>query len=171
MDAMAPAMQFWNSSLRGPSGAACVAANAAEPARCVTLPYLHAYSTLPTFHVQSLYDPANLEYCFALPCAFPASCGNAEKAAVEDFRARMQASIESAEAPFGDRDGHFLSACVQHELSCRSSDWFGIAVGSATMNTTFSAWYADGGGDPHARVIDGIYPSNGSCKDINHGAC
>ncbi len=171
VDMLTPALPFWNATLTSTDGRACLAANAAAPVRCYTQPYLSAFTSTPTFHVQSLYDTYNLDYCFRFPCALGTSCNASEVAAAHDFRDRMEASIVGAEAAHGQRDGHALTACYQHEESCRAADWFGITIGGQTLEQTFAAWYARGGADPGAKRADGRWPSDASCANITHGAC
>ncbi len=171
IDMIAPALPFWNATLTSADGRACLAANAAAPVRCFTQPYLSTYTSTPTFHVQSLYDTYNLDFCFRFPCALGTTCNASEVDAAHDFRDRMEAAILGAEAVHGDRDGHVLTACYQHEESCRAEDWFGITVGGQTPEQTFAAWFARGGGDPGAKRADGRWPSDASCRNISHGAC
>ncbi len=173
LDMLTPAVPFWNATagLTSADSRACLAANAAAPARCLTQPYLSAFASTPTFHVQSLYDTYNLDFCFRFPCALGTTCNASQVAAAHDFRDRMEAAIVAAEAAHGERDGHVLTACYQHEESCRAEDWFGITIGGQTPEQTFAAWYARGGADPGAKRVDGRWPSDTSCRNISHGAC
>ena len=97
------------------SSRACLAANAAAPVCCFTQPYLSTYKSTPTFYVPSLFDIHNLGYCFKFPCSLGASCNASEVAAAHDFREWMEAAIVGAEAAHGDRHGHGLTTCYQHE--------------------------------------------------------
>jgi hypothetical protein len=171
IEMIAPALPFWNATLESADGRACLTANAAAPVRCFTQPYLSAFTSTPTFTVQSLYDVYNLGFCFKFPCALGATCNATEVAAAHGFRDRMEAAIVGAEAAHGDRDGHILTACYQHEESCRAEDWFGITINAQTPEQTFAAWYARGGGDPSAKRADGRWPSDASCPNVTHGAC
>ena len=57
---------LWNATLRGPSGAACLAAPpAGDRALCFLQPTAYAFNDVPTFVVQSLVDPYNQQYCYA----------------------------------------------------------------------------------------------------------
>ncbi len=174
LDLMAPAVALWNASFNpaNPAAAACAAANAAAPARCLTQPYQAAFSAVPTFHAQSLYDTANLDYCYHMPCRMagnhPGTCSAAEVADIQAFAARLRASLVGA-ARAGD--GWFLQGCSQHETSCRAADWFGVATPSgATMNSTFAEWYSGAGA---GRAEDAAWPLDASCAPagFDHGFC
>lgn len=174
LDMMTPAVALWNSSFNpaNPAAAACAAANAAAPVRCLTQPYQAAFSSVPTFHAQSLYDIYNLGYCYAMPCHMagnaPGTCTAAEVADIQGFAARMRASLEGA-ARAGD--GWFLQGCSQHETTCRAADWFGVASPSgATMNSTFAEWYSGMG---PGREVDAAWPLDASCQaaGFDHGFC
>jgi hypothetical protein len=174
ISSMAPAVKLWNVTLRG-SGANCLAdlTPSGNASHCLTLPYMHAYSDVPFYHIQSLYDTANLGFCGGLNCNLAAGqCSIAEENFIQTFHLLMAESLLAAEAPFGDRDGHYLTSCYQHEQSCRGFDWFGINAGkSITMNLGFEAFYKNGGADPNARIIDLPWPNDHSCVIGDHGAC
>ena len=174
LDSITPALPLWNASLNpanNPAAAACLAAHADEPVKCVTQPYMHAYSTVPTFLSQSLYDTANLNYCFHMPCGLsgnaPGSCSPAEVAAIQAFAGDLRASIEGALKP---TDGYFFLSCAQHETSCQVPDWFGVTAPSgATPNSTFAEWYAGAG---PGRAADAPWPGGETCDyGITHGFC
>jgi hypothetical protein len=122
LDSIGPALPLWNFSFNAanPAAAACRAAHAADPVKCVTQPYQHAFSTVPTFLSQSLYDTANLGYCYRMPCTLAGnadgSCSAAEVAAIQGFAGSLRASIEGALKP---ADGYFFLSCSQHETSCQ----------------------------------------------------
>ena len=130
---------------------------------------------MPTFVVQSLVDPYNQQYCYALPCRLqgntPGTCNASEVAAAAGFAGRLRASIVAAQAVHGDRDAHFLTTCAAHEETCRAFDWWGISIGGATMNASFTAWY---GG---ASAVDVDWPGDATClygapgREVNHGYC
>jgi hypothetical protein len=182
LQSIQPALQLWNATIRGPSADACLAANPGEArVRCWTQPYAHYYSTVPTFHIQSLYDTANLAYCFRMPCGLPYTppsaessgrvCNATEIAAIQDFHTRLLANIVAAEERFGTRDGHFLTSCSQHEESCRAEDFFGISITGVKMSAALSKWYASAGKESVV-YVDVPWPGDGTCRgDLVHGAC
>ena len=178
VDMLVPAISpsLWNATLRG-SGARCLAEHAptGDAVRCYTQPHAYAYLDVPTFIVQSKIDTANLAYCRRMPCRLSGdsgtgSCSPQEVASILAFGDAMEASIVTAQAAFGARDGHFLTSCNQHEESCQAADWYGVTIGGATMNSAFGAWY--GGGGPSASRNDGAWPSDSTCVGgITHGFC
>ena len=172
---------LWNATLRGPSGLACLGAPpSGDPALCYLQPWAYAYNDVPTYVVQSLVDPYNLQYCYAMPCRLQGNtagtCSAAEVAATAAYAGQLGASIAAAQAAHGDRDAHFLTTCSVHEQTCRGFDWWGIDIRGATMNASFTAWYRGAGGAAaSARDVD--WPGDATClypapgKDVNHGYC
>ena len=172
LDYFTPAIMVWNATIRGPSADACFAANPVEKrVRCWVQPYMHAFSTVPTFHVQSLYDTANLAYCFSMKCHLGSTCNADETKAIQNFHLQLLSNIVTSETLFGTRDGHFFTSCSQHEESCRASDWFGITIGGATMNSTLTEWYLSGVGSDSTRRVDVPWPGDATCTNIVHGSC
>jgi hypothetical protein len=170
--------QLWNATLRGNLAKCLSAPPQGDPAYCYVQPYAYAYLDVPTFAVQSLVDPANLGYCYAMNCRLsgntPGSCNAAQVAAITEFSHELAGSITTAQAPFGDRDGHFFTTCTYHEESCRFFDWFGVTVGGQTMNSSFYTWYTQGGGASGARMRDVDWPGDATCaynEQAPHGSC
>jgi hypothetical protein len=169
---------LWNATLRG-TGAKCINDAKGEMellARCYVQPFAYSYLDVPTFVVQSLADPANLGYCFGIPCSLKGStngsCTAAETAAIGAFGQELKDSILTAQNAFGKRDGHFMTSCNQHEESCRARDWWGITINEKqTMNNTFYTWYTFGGAAPEATAVDGPWPTDSTCAVMSHGAC
>ena len=164
----------WNATIRGPSADACFAANPTPETRvrCWVQPYAHAFSTVPTFHIQSLYDNFNLAYCAWIKCHLGSTCDADETKAIQNFHQQLLSNIVTAEAPFGSRDGHFFTSCYQHEESCRASDWFGITIGGGTMNSTLTEWYLSGVGAASTRRVDVPWPGDATCQErVVHGSC
>lgn len=174
LSSITPALTLWNATLRG-SGAQCLEelTPVGNASHCFTLPYMHAYSDVPFYHIQSMYDTANLGICGGLNCNLVAGqCTEAEESFIQTFHVLMAESLLSAEAKFGDRDGHYLTSCYQHEQSCRGFDWFGINAGtSTTLEKGFAAFYKNGGSDPESRIVDAPWPNDYSCTVGDHGAC
>jgi len=166
------AYSMWNATLRG-DAAACAAAYAATPAYCLFPQYLHAFSTVPTFIMNSFMDTANLGICFSAECNLYNNCDAAQTAQILAYGADIVSNVTAAVALHGDRDGYFLTSCYQHEESCRAVDWYGISVGGQTANSSFYAWYMGGGADPNARRTDVVWPGDATCapQGVNHGAC
>ena len=164
----------WNSTLRGAPGK-CLSTLAPQglASHCYTLPYLYAFlDDVPIFVLQSMYDTANLGFCFNLNCNLVSGgCSPAQTAAIQEFHLEMMGNITAAQAQYGDRDGHFLTSCFQHEESCRAFDWYGVTIQEQTMNNTFYAWYTEGGASPNSKRIDGAFPSDATCVVGDHGAC
>ncbi len=67
----------------------------------------------------------------------------------------------------------FLTACYQHEESCRPFDWYGITIDGFTPNSSFHAWYTQGSGAPGTQVADVVWPGDATCapQGVTHGAC
>jgi hypothetical protein len=84
----------------------------------------------------------------------------------------MQGNITASNQIFGTRDGMFLTACYQHEESCRDCDFYGIVIDGQNNNNTFTNWYG-GGPTAGSRRIDGAWKSDATCapQGTNHGAC
>ena len=167
-----PALPLWNASFNrdNPAAAACLAAHPNDAVKCVTQPYQSAYSSVPTFHAQSLYDTANLAYCFHAPCSFsgntPGSCSPSQVDAIQKFSTDLGDSIKGS---VKTTDGYFLQSCSQHETSCRYPDYFNVMTPSgATMNSTFTEWYT---GQGPGREEDVSWPKDDTCASISHGFC
>ena len=121
--------ELWNATLRG-TGARCLAdPPRGDRAYCYTQPYAYSYLDVPAFVVQSLADPANLGACFAMPCSLngsgAGSCSAAEVAAIGQFSTELKKSILTAQSQTSHKgiDSHFMTACQQHEETCRAFDW------------------------------------------------
>ena len=176
--AIAP--DVWNATLRG-GLAVCLAAppGGGALANCYTQPYAYAFLDVPTFVVQSLVDPANIGFCWnPLGCQIagntPGNCNATSSPTLTDFAAfsdSMKGNITAAQAQFGSRDGHFLTSCNQHEETCTQLDWWGITIGTQTMNSTFYTWYTQGGSAVGSSAVDVAWPGDGSCGSWRHGAC
>jgi hypothetical protein len=166
------AYKMWNATLRG-DAADCAAAFAAEPAKCLFPQYLHAFSTVPTFILQSFMDTANLGICFSAECDPYTNCSPAQTEQILAYGADIVSNVTAAVALHGDRDGMFLTSCYQHEESCRAADWYGIHINGESANSSFFAWFTSGGSDPRARRTDVVWPGDATCtpQGVNHGAC
>ena len=166
------AFAFWNATLRG-DAAACAAAYADAPAKCLFPQYLHAFSTVPTFILNSFMDTANLGICFSATCNPYTDCNATQLAQILAYGADIVSNVTASVALHGDRDGFFLTSCYQHEESCRANDWYRIQISGQSANNTFAAWYAGGGADAGARRTDVIWPGDATCapQGVNHGAC
>ena len=82
----------------------------------------------------------------------------------------LKGNITQAQAKFGGRDGHFLTACNQHEESCRQFDWWGITINGQTMNSTFYNWYT--GATAGTSAADVPWPGDHTCTNgVLHGDC
>ena len=100
------------------------------------------------------------------------SCTAKQLPLIAAYSAELRGNITAAQAKFGNRDGHFLTSCAQHEETCRQYDWFSITIGQGqTMNSTFTKWYTEGGGVEGSSVIDVNWPGDDSCSKEAHGAC
>jgi hypothetical protein len=177
--AIAPSL--WNGTAAS-GNAACIAAKPASEAwQCWFAQYLFPYlgpplgTDVPLFILNSMYDTASLELILGLPCDPWTNCDAAQLAIVQDFHWTLRANISAALAVFGPRDGAFATACLQHEESCRDFDFFGIAIGGQTPNSTFTSFYYGpraAGGAP-TRQFDGLWPNNTSCPPptADNGGC
>lgn len=171
---------LWNATLRGCMSKCLSEAaqngTALAAAMCYTQPNAYQYLDVPVFVVQSMVDTANLGLCYHAPCSFngslPGKCTQTEVSSMLQFATELGDSVVNAQAPFGNRDGHFLTSCSQHEESCRSFDWWGITIGGQTMNSTFTTWYNSKGMAEGTSVRDKQWPSDGSCTyQVSHGSC
>ena len=161
---------LWNATLRGPLAACLVAPPGGVRARCFLPEGGFAFQTVPFFIVNSLFDPANLGIVYGLNCNLFSSCTPAELAAVQAYAVDLKAAIVAAAVP--SRDSYFLTACYQHEESCRARDWWGITIDQQNMNATFTHFYYNGVGAA-SRRIDVPWPGDSTCapQGFTHGAC
>ena len=177
LDALTSAITpgVWNATLRGNLTSCLESPPDNNRAKCFTQPYAYAYLDVPTFVVQSLRDPANYGFCYHPPCRLdgnhPGTCTPSELTHLAAYRQHLQGNITHAQSQFGARDGHFLTACDQHEESCRAVDWWGITINGQTMNSTFYTWYTQGGEVPGASAIDVDWPHDNTCVNVRHGSC
>lgn len=165
----------WNATLRGNLATCLDDKAAADQAKCYSQPYAYAYLDVPTFVIQSLSDPSNFGFCWGPPCKIkgnsPGSCSTDQLAHFAEYSANLRENITKAQEDFGHRDGHFLTACNQHEESCRQYDWWGITIDGQTMNSTFTTWYNHGGAAPGAKAVDVPWPGDTTCREMGHGSC
>jgi hypothetical protein len=86
--------------------------------------------------------------------------------------AKLQGNITASLAIFGDRDGTYVTACYQHEESCRDFDYYGVIIDDQTDNSTFFNWYS-GGAVVNSRRYDGPWKSDATCapQGVKHGGC
>lgn len=161
---------LWNATLRGPLAACLDAPPGGVRARCFLPEGSFAWQTVPFFIVNSLFDPANLGIVYGLSCNLYSSCTPAELAAVQAYSVDLKTAIVATAVP--SRDSFFLTACYQHEESCRARDWWGITIDQQTMNSTFTDFYYNGVGAA-ARRIDVPWPGDATCapQGFTHGAC
>ena len=95
----------WNATLRGKPGACLAAAGGNSggiaAAKCFTQPYAYAYVGVPTFVVQSFADPANLGFCYQMPCGLsgdsPGSCNASEVTSIKAYGKELRDSILAAQ--------------------------------------------------------------------------
>ena len=170
----ATAPDLWNSTLRG-NLATCLSelGPAGSSWMCYFAQWAYAYIDVPVFVIQSMYDPIQYMGILRLGCDLPNNNCNAQQtAAAQAYHLDILANVTMAQAPYGSRDGYFLTSCYQHEESCRAWDWYGITINGGTMNTSFYTWYHNGGGVPGTRQVDVAWPGDNTCVgNVMHGAC
>jgi hypothetical protein len=177
LDSMAASIKpdVWNATLRGNMASCLLSPPGDNTAKCFSQPYAYAYLDVPTFVVQSLNDPAGYSYCYKPPCSLKGntagSCSESQLGNLARYASDLKGNITFEQEKFGGRDGHFLTACNQHEETCRQTDWWGITINKQTMNSTFYAWYTNGGAAAGASAIDTPWPGDGSCSVTDHGSC
>lgn len=174
-EAVIAGIALWNTSTVGPSNEACMRANAGagEPWKCYMAQYLMPFITPPVMVVNSLYDPAQYSLVLGLSPSNLTQATPKELGEAETYRASFQSAILNSLAP---KDGAYLTACNQHEETCRQPDWEGITVGGKTMMDAVTSWY---NGDPgaHTHIDCGPWSPhplscNPTCKSLpTHGAC
>ena len=98
------------------------------------------------------------------------NCNAAKLAAYLQYRYWLQGNVTSV---LGPADGAFLTACYQHEESCADVDWYGIAIGGATANSTHYGWRDAGVAPSASRAVDVVWPGDGTCapQGVRHGSC
>lgn len=144
-----------------------------EPWKCYLAQYLMPFITPPVMVVNALYDPAQYSAVLGLSPGNLTTFTPKELAEAETYRGLFQAEILSTLTP---KDGAFLTACNQHEETCRQPDWEGIIVGGTTMMNAITDWYLGKAGN-HTHVDCGPWaPDKLSCNPTcvslpMHGAC
>lgn len=170
--------QFWNASARALDRDCLAAYPPSQQYQCTMTDGAYATALAPgkvdgVFVMQSLYDSAQLGMEFVLGCDPWTSCNASQLQSMQDYRVVLQARVEAGQAVFGQRDGAFMTACYQHEETCRDFDWYGIQIGpdSLTANQTFYNWYYKTGGP--TRAVDTLWPNNPTCQPpgVTHGSC
>lgn len=158
----------WNDERAQGSNEACLAANTKEPWKCFFAQYLVPFINVPLFVVNSLYDPVNLHGVLDLKCGGNlSSCSASDLKAAEDFRVEYQ-SVLIAQVKTKNH-GYFLTACNQHEETCRQKDFEGITIQGTTMNNAVFDWYSD---PRPLHLVDVNWPDDSSCwVGGYHGAC
>jgi len=183
-DALKQLVPFWNVSTAAIAdgypglNAQCVHANAArgETWRCLFAEYALAYvSSVPTFVINSLYDPAAMVSLLNMPCVFNlSSCSSVQMQTVAQWRETMASKLRAISAMPHRGHGVFASACSQHEETCRDADFDAITIRGQTMAAALAAW-VDGGA--RTLVDDSALGANPSCwlpaptAEDPHGSC
>ena len=178
---------FWNTTDGNTLLPACVASTPRALQWQCMLPdyiYLDTYKNVDgVFVMQSLYDSAQLGMELGLPCDPFTTCNNSQLQQMQTYRTIFEQRILTGQANYPERDGHFMTACYQHEESCRDRDWYGIEIMdnstqiTYTANQVFTAWYYTLYNNTPTTVptklIDGTWPNNPSCasQDFHHGGC
>lgn len=183
--------QLWNASAG--TNQECLADYArtgrtADQWQCLFPQYVMPYIAAPVFVINSQVDTASIGIVLGLSCSLPAgTCTAAQAAYIHSFSGWLVGNITAAIAARGQRDGAFLSSCYQHEESCQDFDFMGITIGSSTMYSTFSTFYAcvptigTPAGSPLAAGcnqadwirVDVPWPGDNSCapQGVRHGGC
>lgn len=181
---------FWNATTAGantlPSSCTAVIADPAEQWKCMLTDVVYNGTMAAidgAFVMQSLYDPIQLGSLLELPCDPYTTCSAAQLQEMQDYRVTLQDRVQAGQAAFGSRDGHFMTACYQHEETCRDFDWYGIQIADNTTgirynaNTTFYNWYQQRRGmqpvgSQPTRFADVAWPNDASCEwQLHHGGC
>jgi len=163
---------LWNAT--SGTNQACISSyNPEEQWHCFFAQYVYPFiSNVPTFVLNSLYDPSQLGgMIYNLGCD-PSKAGNCtdqQLAEMQSYRDDMENTL--AAVIDNPRDGLFATACYQHEESCQNFDWDGIKVNNTLMVQSFTNWYTQTN-LPTTKLIDIRWPNNPTCVlNANHGAC
>jgi hypothetical protein len=130
--------------------AACAAANAADPARCIFAEHVSRTLRTPTFPLQSRYDSWQSRNVLVNSTSAPA---------VNAFGQLLQERIEGDLLASSPSNGVFLDACYHH---CGS---WGLTIDGQTTAQAFSAWWAALGrsGAKQEWKAPGVYPCTQCC--------
>lgn len=183
------AVLFWNTSKVGPNQQCLDKVGGVFAWQCYLGMYLMEGSFIspPVFVVQSLYDPAQYAMTLALPCPNLTKCTVSELKVAEKYRNKLQAEITKAIAILPAQgtgsNGMFLTACNQHEESCRKQDYEGMLVAGTSLERALYTWFLDvseGNAIDFERsaqtknhsYVDASWPNNPTCNvGLYHGAC
>lgn len=178
---------FWNTTDGNTLLPVCAAALPVDQQWNCMLPdyvYNETYTNIDgVFVMQSLYDSAQLGMELQIGCDPFSTCNSAQLQEIQNYRTIFEERILQHQTFYGERDGHFLTACYQHEETCRDRDWYGILITDNTTNIqysanqTFTAWYTQTKtkvpSTTPTRLIDVVWPNNPSCapESFHHGGC
>lgn len=147
---------------------------------------------MPTFAVNSLYDPANYDITLGLDCGRNlTTCNSSMLAEAQNYRDVMEDVFKSTVLARSSRNAVFGTACNQHEETCRALDYEGITISGTSMQAAFYGWLqkqrASWGARPtlgdafesaaggSAIFFDVRWPMNPSCWVTSvpraHGSC
>ena len=191
---------LWGS--RGTTNDECEAAlSPSEQWKCIMPQYVVPYVKSRIYAIQSMYDKAQFGGLFmGLPCHpvnnTPGDCSPAEVAFFQQHHEYLKGNLSQL---LGASDGGWLTACYQHEESCRDADWAKVKVQGTTDAANFEAYLLDGPGARSSRKhlladeehgvaasrervttggssqwfkVDGPWPGNPTCQyGIDHGWC
>jgi hypothetical protein len=147
---------------------------------------------VPTFAVNSLYDPANYDITLGLDCGRNlTTCNSSMLAEAQKYRDVMEDVFKSTVLARSSGNAVFGTACNQHEETCRALDYEGITIDGSSMQVAFFGWlqkqrvawearsttggtFSSVAGGPGA-IFDVRWPGNPTCWVTSvsraHGSC
>lgn len=143
---------------------------------------------MPTFAVNSLYDPANYGITLGLNCGHNlTTCNSSDLAIAQKYRDVMEDVFKATVLAASPDNVVFGTACNQHEETCRIRDYEDIVIDNTSMQAAFAAWLGqqraawagrEGAGataGATASFFDVRWPNNPSCWITDtapgHGSC
>ncbi len=134
--------------------AACLAANAADPARCIFAEEVAKTLRTPTLAQQSTYDSFQVAAILQQPAS--------NASAVNAFGALLAARVRAALVASSPDHGVFLDSCFHHV-----AEWGQITIDGDTIATALAAFYGSVGAPGAKRVwAQGeAYPCAACCKN------
>jgi len=134
---------LWNAT--GGMHQSCVAANSANPWKCLFAVQTYPFINTPLFLVQAKYDSWQIQNILQLQCLqwddVP-KCNPAELKAFMDYGASMLSALTPAiNSP---KDGVWLNACTQHCQTLNNGGalaWTSLHIDNVLLRDAFANWY------------------------------
>lgn len=148
---MAQVAALHNITTAGQQNAACwTNTPPANQWQCLWAQYLLPHISSPVFVLNSQYDWVQLQSILELPLACVdaplTNCTQAEWNALQGWHILWQESFNQSMAAGApgtyQRNGAFVSSCIQHEEGYVDRRWSNDTIAGVTMRDAFGAWFA-----------------------------